>query len=121
MAQRSRNARTAGSAIFFSLDGLGQDDGGLAAMRQGRRIGGIDLGRVMPAAVQRADLVIRQMGHAFQQHRVCAEEVFAHIGAAACLEHLILAVHALHHAAAQAAVVVLRQERRHGTRFPVPG
>ena len=101
----------AGGAHAEALDGLGQDHGGLAAVLHRGRVGGVDLDRVVAAARQRADLGVAQVRDAFAQHRVGAEEVLAHVGAVARLEHLVFAVDGLHHAAAQAAVVVVAQQR----------
>ena len=49
-----------------ALDRLGQDDGGLADVPHRGRVGGVDLDRVVAAAVQRPDLVV---GHARRPSR----------------------------------------------------
>ena len=100
----------AGLAHPVALDGLGQDDGGLPGVLRGRVEGGVDLERIVPAAVQAPDVLVRELGHqVLELGRV--EEVLADVGAVARAVHLVLAVDDLHHAVPQLAVLVLGEER----------
>jgi hypothetical protein len=67
--------------------------------------------RVVAAAVQAPDVIVRHVGDHFQQLGILAEEVAAHIRAVARLEHLILAVDGFFHALHQQPVLVPRQQR----------
>ena len=51
-----------------SLDGLGQDDGGLAPVPQGSVVGGVHLAAVVSAALETPDLGV---GHGFDHSRGC--------------------------------------------------
>jgi hypothetical protein len=48
----------AGLAHPVALDRLGEDDGGLARVARGRRVGRADLAGSWPAAVERPDLLV---------------------------------------------------------------
>ena len=84
-------------AHAVALDGLGQDDRGLALVVLGGVIGRIDLERVMAAADQRPDLVVGPAGDHGGELGILAEEVLADIGAVLRLEVLVLAVDYLLH------------------------
>ncbi len=103
--------RLAGFAHAVALDGLGQDHRRLSGMRHGGCIGRVDLVRIVPAAVQAPDVVIRPGRHHLQQFRILAEEVLAHVSAILRLEGLIIAVDAFHHALLQEPGLVLCQQR----------
>ena len=64
-------------AHAVALLGLGEDYGRLALVRDRGAVGGIDLERVMPAAVQPVDVVVRQMRDQGLQLGVLVEEVLA--------------------------------------------
>ena len=66
-------------AHAVALHGLGQDHGRLAGMLGGRRVSRIDFLRVVTAAIQMPDLLIRHVGDHLQQFGIFAEEVLAHI------------------------------------------
>ena len=88
-------------AHAVALDGLGQDDRGLALVVLGGVIGRIDLERVMAAADQRPDLVVGPAGDHGGELGILAEEVLTDIRAVLRLEVLILAVDHLFHALEQ--------------------
>ena len=88
-------------AHAVALDGLGQDDRGLALVVLGRVVGGIDLERVVAAADQGPDLVVGPAGDHGGELGILAEEVLADIGAVLRLEVLVLAVDHLLHALEQ--------------------
>ena len=70
---------------------------GAPLLRDRRGVGGVDLLRIVAAAVQAPDLVIGHVGDHLLQLRILAEEVLARVGAALGLEVLVLAVDALLH------------------------
>ena len=84
---------------------------GVPSLSTGRLVGRVDLRRVVPAAAQRPDLVVRHVLDQVQQLRVLAEEVLADIRAVLGLEVLVLAVDALLHALEQQAGLVGGQQR----------
>ena len=92
----------AGLAHAVALDGLGQDHGRLPGVLHRRGVGGVDLVRVVAAAVQPPDVLVGQVATMLQQFRVLAEEVLAHVGAALGLVVLVLAVDGFFHALAAA-------------------
>ncbi len=88
-----------------ALDGLREDDGRLALVAHGGGVGRIHLARIVAAAVEAPDLLIRHVGDHRLELGILAEEVLAGVGAALGLEVLVLAVDAfLHHAPQQALV-----------------
>jgi hypothetical protein len=101
----------AGLAHAVALDGLGEDDGGLALVLRRRVVGRVDLLRVVAAAGQGPDLVVRHVGDHGLQLGVLAEEVLAHVGAVLRLEVLVLAVDRLLHPAQQDAAAVAGDQR----------
>ncbi len=103
--------RLAGLAHAVALDGLGEDHRRLALVMDRRVVGRVHLVRVMAAAIEAPDVVVRPAGHQLLQLRVLAEEMLAHVGAVARLEGLVIAVHAFIHALAQQAHAVARQQR----------
>ena len=103
--------RLARLAHAIALHGLGQDHRRLALVVHRRVIRRVHLVRVVAAAVQAPDVVIRPARHHLLHLRVLAEEVLTHVRAVACLEGLVVAVHALVHALAQQAETVARQQR----------
>src|SRR6185437_11668246 len=94
-----------------ALDGLGEDDGGLSLVAHGGCVGGMHLARIVAAAIEPPDLLIRHVGDHRLELRVLPEEVLAGIGAALGLEVLVLAVDAFLHDAPQQALVVAGEER----------
>jgi hypothetical protein len=55
------HAALAQAAHAIALHGLGQDDGRLAGMGDGRGVGGVQLARVVAAAAQAVDVGVRQI------------------------------------------------------------
>src|SRR5215218_1555566 len=100
-----------GLAHAVALDGLGEDDGGLAPVRHRRGVSGVDLLRVVAAAGQGPDLVVRHAGDHGLQLGVLAEEVLPHVGAVLRLEVLVLAVDRLLHPLEEDAGRVARDQR----------
>ena len=100
----------AGLAHPVALDRLGEDHRRLPGVRDGGRVGGVDLARVVAAAVERPDLVVGHVRDHLEQLRVLAEEVLAHVGAVARLERLVLAVDGLLHAREQPPLGVAREQ-----------
>src|SRR5690606_41071090 len=71
---------------------------------------GIDLDRIVPAAIEPPDVVVRHVGDHCLELGMPAEEVLARVRAPLRLERLVLAVDALLHRAAQDALLVLREQ-----------
>ena len=102
--------RLARGAHAVALDRLGEDDGRLALVIHGRVIRGVDLVRIVAAAVEVPDLVVRPVAHELLQlGRV--EEVLAYVGAVLALERLVLAVDGFHHALHEDALLVACEQR----------
>ena len=101
----------AGLAHPVALHGLGEDHRRPAVAAHGLGVGGVDLHRVVAAAVERPDVGVGHVLDAPLELRVGAEEVLAHVRAVARLERLVLAVDGLVHPAAQQPVVVGGQQR----------
>ena len=94
-----------------SLDGLGQHDGRLAPVPQGRVVGGVHLPAVVSAAFEAPDLGV---GHAVDHRegaRVAGEEVLAHEGAGLGLVGLEVTVGGRVEQVDQGSVVVGAEER----------
>ena len=100
-----------GLAQTIALDGVRQDDSGLALVRHSCGIGRIDLLRIVAATVQTPDVVIGQMRHQCLEFGMLAEEMFARIGATLGLKRLELTIDGAFHDAAQHAIGVLGQQR----------
>ena len=94
-----------------ALDGLGQDDRRLAVVGAGGGVGGVDLLRVVAAAVERPDLLVAHVLDQLAQLGVGAEEVLADEGAVARLVGLVVAVEGLLHALQEQALVVGGEQR----------
>ena len=92
-----------------ALDGLGQDDGGLALDLRGGFVGGIHLAVVVAAALQRPDLVIAPGLHEFRGPRIASEEVIANKGSVLGLVRLEVAVVGVVHQVDQRTIAVRRQ------------
>src|SRR5450830_1564124 len=105
-----RVARLARLAHAVALDGLHQQHGRLALRFLRDLEGGVDFVRVVAAARQAPDVVVAHVGDHFQQLRMLAEEVLAHVGAVLGLVVLVFAVDGFHHDALQNAVLVLGQQ-----------
>ena len=95
----------------IALDRLGQDDSGLALVVRRGVVGRKHLERIVAAAVQAHDVVVREVFHQLAQLRTAAEEVFARVAAALGLVVLVFAIHGLVHALLQEAMGVLGDER----------
>jgi hypothetical protein len=65
----------AGAAHAVALLGVRQDHGRLAAVRRRGGVGGVDLHRVVPAALEAVDLLVGQALRQARQFGVLAEEV----------------------------------------------
>ena len=98
-------------AHAVALDGLGEDERRLALVSDRGRVGGIDLARIVSAAGQFPDLVVRHAGDEGLRLLVAAEEVLADIGAVLGLEVLIFAVDAFLHQLREHAAVVPGEQR----------
>ena len=102
----------AGLAHAVALDRLGEDDRRLPRVLHGRRVGGVDLVRVVAAAVEAPEILVGQVGHHRLELRVLAEEVLAHEAAVLVrLVRLVLAVEDLLHALAQQPGAVAGEQR----------
>ena len=97
-------------AHAVALHGLRQDHRGLTLVLDRRRVRRVDLVRIVPAAVQAPDIVIRHVGNHVKQLRILAEEALAHEGAIVGLEGLVLPVNALLHAFEQDAALVAHEQ-----------
>ena len=94
-----------------ALHGLGEDDGRLAGVLDRLGIGGVDLVRIVAAAVQAPDVLVGQVRDHLPELRVLPEEVLPGVGPALGLEVLVLAVDRLLHALAQQPLGVEVQQR----------
>ena len=94
-----------------ALDGLDQQDGRLALGVDRAVVGGVDLLRIVAAALQAPDVVVAHLGDRLEQLRMAAEEVLAHEGAVVGLHRLVVAVDGLHHHLAQDAFLVAGEQR----------
>ena len=104
-------AAFAGFAKPVAFYRLGQDHGRLALVFKRRFVGGINFARVMAAAQEFANLVIRQMIHQFEQFGIFAEEMFARVAARLNGVFLEIAIHAFLHALEQQTAFVARKQR----------
>ena len=102
-------AAFAGFAQAVTLDGMGQNHGGLSDGFHRRLVGVVDLARVVAAAAQLHDLVIAQMRYQVQQLGILSEEILADVGAIFADVGLELAVHHFAHALFQQAGGVAAQ------------
>ena len=104
-------AALAGRPHPVALDRLREDHRRLPDVPRRRDVRRIDLLRVVPAAAQRPDLVIRPVRDHRPRLGVTAEEVLADIGTVVRLEGLVLAVDALVHQPPEPALVVGGEQR----------
>ena len=102
--------RLARLAHPVALDGLGEDDGRLPLVVHRAVERRVHLVRVVAAAIQVPDLLVRPVGDEFLQLRR-VEEVLADVGAVLRLEGLVLAVDRFHHPADEDALGVAREQR----------
>ncbi len=102
--------RLARLAHAVALDRLGEDHGRLAGVVYRGVERGVDLERVVAAAVQEPDVVVRIVGDELLQLRRI-EEMLADVRAVLRLERLVFAVDAFHHPAHQDALLVAREQR----------
>ena len=93
-----------------SLDGLGQDDRGLAPHLAGRLERRVHLLVVVAAPGQHLELVVGQVLHQLAQPGVGAEEVVPDVGPRLHRVALVLAVHGLGHLLEQHPVEVAQQQ-----------
>ena len=82
----------AGFTHAVAFDGLAENDRGLAGVRHGGGVGGVNLVRVVAAAVEPPDVVVAHAGDEGFKFGIFTEGVFAHIGAVDGLHGLIFAV-----------------------------
>ena len=88
----------AGGAHAVALGGLRQDDRRLTAMAHCGSVGGVHLDRVMTAAHQRVDVLVRHVGDQRGEFGIARKEVFAVVMPVGGRELLELAVDGLGHA-----------------------
>ena len=100
-----------GFAHAVALDRFCQDDGGLAAVLGCRRERGVNLVRVVSAAVESPDVFIGHIRHHGSQFIVLAKKVLPGIGAAFGFECLELTVHRFFHSASEQSLGVAHQQR----------
>jgi len=101
----------AGLAHTVTLDGLAQDHGRLSGVGDGGSVSGIDLVRIVPAAVQAPDVVVAHARDHCAKFGILAEEMLTHERAVDRLVSLVLAVDRFFHALAQQALGVFREQR----------
>src|SRR5204862_3883390 len=102
----------AGGAHAVALDGLRQDDRRLTGVRHRRGVGGVDLLRIVAAALEAPEVLIGEAGDHRLELRIAVEEVLAHELAAGVRDvGLVVAVDRLFHAPAEDAVTVLGEQR----------
>ena len=106
-----RVLRLALLAQAVALDRLGEDHRRLALVLHRRGVGGVDLVRIVAAAVQAPDVLVGHARDHLEQLRILAEEMLAHERAVVRLVVLVLAVDRLLHDAQQAAFLVAREQR----------
>ena len=102
--------RLAGFTHPITLDGFGKDHGRLSRMPCRCRISRIDFMRIMTAAVQAPDVIVRHIGDHFQQLGIFAEKMFTDIGTVSRFESLIFAVYTFHHALLQQTLGILGKQ-----------
>src|SRR5262249_6991688 len=100
----------AGLAQAVALHRLGENDGRRALMFDSCFVRGKDLLRIVSAARQLLQLLVREMFDEFDQFGIFTEEMLADIGAALDAVTLILAVDDLGHALDEQADIVLYEE-----------
>jgi hypothetical protein len=93
-----------------TLHRLGEDHGGLALLLRRRRVGRVDLLRVVAAALEPPDLLVGHVGDHLGGLRVLPEEVLPGVGPALGLVVLVVAVEGLLHALEEHALLVLREQ-----------
>src|SRR3984885_15734588 len=94
-----------------TFDRLGENYGGCADVSDRGGISRVNFLRIMAAAVEVPNLLIRHVGDHFLGFGILAKEMLARICAALGLEILILAIHAFFHQALQEAFLVALQQR----------
>jgi hypothetical protein len=100
----------AGLAHAVAFDRFGQHHRGLALSRHRCGVGGEDLVRIMAAAIESPDVLVREAGHHRAQFGILAEELFARVGAALGLESLIFTVDTFQKTLAQKTLAVELQQ-----------
>src|SRR5438270_2195481 len=98
-------------AQAVALDGLGEDHRRLALVLDGRGVRGVHLVRVVAAAIQSPDVLVRQLGDHLERFRVLAEEMLAHERTVVRLVVLVFAVERFLHDAQKDAVLVPGEQR----------
>ena len=94
-----------------SLDGLGQDHRGLTFVLDGQFVSCKNLLRIVPAAIEFLELLVRVILDQFEQLWVLAEEVLADVGARHAGVFLVLAVDDFGHALGEQARLVAFEQR----------
>ena len=93
-----------------ALNGFGKDHRRLALVLRRRFVGGINFTRVMTAAQQFANLLIREVVHQLEQLGILAEEMFPRVAARLDDVFLVIAVHRFFHAFEEQTGLVARQQ-----------
>jgi hypothetical protein len=93
-----------------SLHGLREDDGGCALVGHRGCVRGVDLLRIVAAAVQAPDLLIGHVGDHLLELGVLAEEMLARVRAALGFEVLILPIDALFHQTLEQSLLIVREQ-----------
>ena len=102
-----RFTRLAHTVTFHSL---GENDGRFSTVFIGYRVSREHLERVVTAAIQTPDFVVRHIGNQFQQLGIFAEEMLTHISAVFGFVGLVFAVNDFFHALQQQAALVFCQQ-----------
>src|ERR1019366_3664343 len=75
----------AGGTHAVALDGLGENDGGLSAVSDGSRVGGVNLDHVVAAAAEFPYFAVGHGGDHLKELGILAEEFGADVGTVAGL------------------------------------
>ena len=103
-------AAFAGLAHAVALDGLGEDDGGFALGVLRGLEGGVDLERIVPAAVHLGELHVGEMIHHAEQFGIPAKEMLPDVGAGRDGVFLEVAIDSLLHAFEQKTLCVFLEK-----------
>ena len=84
-------------AHAVTLDRFRQYNGGSAGRLDRLGVGRVNLVRIVSAAIEAPDILVRHVGDHVMRFRILAEEMFARVGAALGLVCLVLAVDGFFH------------------------